>query len=293
MRTVPSSIAAASQGGTTRFCRCWTLTRRDGEVLGFTDHDRDLVIGGTAFEAASGLDRTAIESAEGLAATGGELSGALTSARILPEEIALGLYDGAELRCWLVDWSQPALDFLLEASELGEIRQTDGRFTAETRNALAALDAEQGRRYGLSCSAELGDAACGVDLAMSARRCVTTLGSIAGGVRITAAALAGFQSGFFTRGRLEFTSGVNAGLVVGVREHAAGVITLWQSLARLPAAGDQIIVTAGCDKSLAMCRGKFGNALNFRGFPFIPAPEFTLTYAQPGEGRHQGRPLVV
>jgi uncharacterized phage protein (TIGR02218 family) len=294
MRAIPAAMAAKIATGATTFCRCWLMTRKDGVALGFTDHDRDLVIAGTTFEAASGLDRTAVEAAEGLAVGGGEIAGALVSARILPEEIGLGLYDGAELKSWLVDWSTPALDLLLEVATLGEIRLADGRFVAEMRNPLHHLEAETGRRYAPDCSAELGDPACGVNLATSTYRVVTTIGSIPDGSTVVAAAIANFAAGFFTRGRVSFTSGVNAGLVVPVREHlAGGRITLWQALTRLPAPGDGITVTAGCDKSFTTCRAKFANALNFRGFPYIPQPELVIAYAQPGEGRHQGRPLVV
>jgi len=37
-----------------------------------------------------------------------------------------------------------------------------------------------------------------------------------------------------------------------------------------PAAGDSLIVAAGCDKTLATCVSKFDNAIRFRGFPYIP-----------------------
>lgn len=294
MRDIPAPIAAAIASGATTFCRCWLLTRKDGVALGFTDHDRDLTIDATIFEAASGLDRSALEAAEGLASTGGEVSGALTSARITPEDIALGRYDGAELRCWLVDWSAPALSLLLEVNTLGEIRQTDGRFTVELANPLAKLDAEQGRRYTRDCSAEPGDAACGVDLDASAFRCTGNVTSIAGDASLVVAAAASFVAGHFTGGRLRFTSGQNAGLVLAIREHRGdGSILFWQPLARQSLPGDGVVLTAGCDKSLATCRTKFANALNFRGFPYLPQPEFVIAYAEPGAGRQQGRPLIV
>jgi uncharacterized phage protein (TIGR02218 family) len=287
-------MAAKIATGATTFCRCWRITRADGRVLGFTDHDRDLAIAGTIFEAASGLDRTAMENIEGLAAGGGEVAGALTSARILPEEVELGLYDGAEITSWLVDWTAPALDLQLEVATLGEIRRADGKFVAELRGPLHRLESERGRRYTVECAAELGDAACGVNLAAPANRATTVIGSVPDDVTIITPALDAFPEEFFAGGRLAITSGVNSGLVLPVREHrAGGRITLWQAMARRPLAGDAITVTAGCDKSLATCRAKFANALNFRGFPHLPQPELVIAYAQPGEGRHQGRPLIV
>lgn len=293
MRDIPTSLAAALDGGVTTHCRCWRLTRKDGVQLGFTDHDRDLVIGGFTFEAASGLDASAMEAESGFASSGGDVSGALTSARILPEDIEAGRYDGAELRSWLVDWSAPALDFEIEVATLGEIRRADGKFIAETRNALHALDAERGRLYGAGCSAELGDTRCAVNMNGPAFRCVTTIATSDGTHRLSAPALANFTTGLFTRGLLRFTSGAKTGLVVAIKEHRDnGELVLWQKLALPMAVGDEIAVTAGCDKRFSTCRDVFANALNFRGFPYIPSPDFVISYAQPGEGTHQGRPLV-
>lgn len=293
MRTLPTNLADALGTGATTLCRCWLLTRKDGLELGFTDHDRDLLIAGKTFEAASGLEASEIENAASLATGGGEIAGALSSARILPEEIAAGLYDGARLRCWLVDWQAPALDFLIDAATLGEIRQADGAFVAETRNAFHALDQEKGRRYAATCSADLGDARCRVDVSVAPHRVATTIAATDGLAILSAPGLAANPAGDFSLGRLQFTSGANAGLVVSIKEHrAGGELALWRSLARPMAVGDQIAVTAGCDKRFSTCRDRFANAANFRGFPFIPSPEFVIAYARPSEGTHQGRPLV-
>ena len=35
----PSALQTKLDSGVTTLCRCWNLTRRDGVVLGFTDHD--------------------------------------------------------------------------------------------------------------------------------------------------------------------------------------------------------------------------------------------------------------
>ncbi len=144
MKSLPATIALGLASGVTTHCQCWLLTRKDGVTLGFTDHDRTLTIDAQVFEAASGIEASAVESETGLAAANGEITGALTSARVTAEDIEAGRYDGAELRRWLVDWNAPALDCLIDVVTLGEIRRKDGAFIAETRNALHALDLEKG-----------------------------------------------------------------------------------------------------------------------------------------------------
>src|SRR5215212_308623 len=108
MRTVPPSLATHLADGVTTLCRCWRLTRRDGAVFGFTDHDRDLTVDGTLFAARSGLEAAEASAELGFAVGGGEVAGALMSAGITESDIAAGLYDDAAVEVFLVKWAAPA-----------------------------------------------------------------------------------------------------------------------------------------------------------------------------------------
>jgi uncharacterized phage protein (TIGR02218 family) len=91
-----------------------------------------------------------------------------------------------------------------------------------------------------------------------------------------------YESGFFTGGRLMFTSGGNSGATCQIKNH--NVITtdvsflLWTALAHPIAAGDRFTVTAGCDKTLGTCREKFNNLVNHRGFPHMPGNDVIISY---------------
>ena len=47
-------------------------------------------------------------------------------------------------------------------------------------------------------------------------------------------------------------------------------LALWLQMPEPLAEGDLFAVTAGCDKRFETCRTKFANAVNFRGFPYLP-----------------------
>ena len=49
MKTLDPAFAAHIGCGATTLATCWRLTRGDGTVLGFTDHDCPLTFDGTAF----------------------------------------------------------------------------------------------------------------------------------------------------------------------------------------------------------------------------------------------------
>lgn len=295
MRQIPAALALHLDEGATTLCRCWRLTRRDGRVLGFTDHDRDLVVEGDVFKAASGLEAHETTAELGFAVGGGEVAGALTSEAISEEDIAAGLYDDATVEALLVNWADPSQHVLRETSSIGEIRREDGAFVAELRGPMHRLDEERGLRFRATCSADLGDGRCGIDLDDAAFRASAAVEATDGALGLTTSGLGGYASGWFTAGRLVWLTGANAGLGVEVKAHAAGAslatLDLWQRAARPIAPGDTFQVSAGCDKRFATCRDRFANSVRFRGFPHMPGNDFVLTVAAAGDAGFDGGSL--
>lgn len=292
MRTLDPALAAHLSSGATTLCHGWRVTRRDGLVLGFTDHDRDLVVEGLTLTAASGIAGSESTRAAGLSVTGAELSGALSADALDPRDLAAGLYDGAGVDLLLVNWQEPARNLVLRRGTIGEVRCEDGVFTAEIRALSDALNQTRGRLLTASCDADLGDARCGVDLSGPAWSASAIVAAAEGALRLRVTGLSAFAAGVFARGKARFSTGANAGFVTEVKAHlvdAEGVVLrLWQRPPFEVAAGDAIALTAGCDKHFATCRDRFANAVNFRGFPHMPGNDFVITVAIPGEGGYDG-----
>jgi uncharacterized phage protein (TIGR02218 family) len=294
MRTIPLTLQVKLDSGVTTLCRCWVLTRRDGTVLGFTDHDRDIVIDGVTCRADAGLSGSEATQQFGFAVGGSEITGALAADTLNEDDLAAGRYDAAGVRLYLVDWSEPELRVLLAAGVLGEVRREGVAFTAEVRGLAHRLAEESGRLYAPTCAADLGDARCTVDLTNAVYRGSGAAANANGASSLIASGLGDFTDGWFTAGRLTWESGANAGIVVEVKSHrvAADVrIELWQAMPETIAPGDTFIVTAGCDKRFATCRDRFANAVNFRGFPHMPGNDFIVRYPTPGEPGNDGASL--
>lgn len=186
MRDIPEEMAARIESGAASLCHAWVLRRSDGVVSGYTDHDRDLVLDGVACRAASGWTAGAADSATGLAAGSAAVAGALVEDGITDGEVEAGLYDGAAVELWRVDWDRPDLRVRLWTASLARIRREGAGFTAELEGPLAALERVVGRTYGSDCDALLGDARCRVDLdafpgAACDRRWSTCVGTFANG----------------------------------------------------------------------------------------------------------------
>jgi uncharacterized phage protein (TIGR02218 family) len=295
MRTLPPALAAHLATGATTLCRCWRLSRRDGAVLGFTDHDEDLVFDGTTFRAGTGFEGSEIEARLGLAITGSEIHGALAAESLNEADLAAGRFDNAKVELFLVNWSDVEQRVLLRTGHLGEVRREGAAFAAEVRGLASRLNEERGRIYAATCDADLGDARCTVNVDAPALRGEGNVAAIEGATLLRVNGLGTFADGWFTRGKLTFTSGANAGSAVEVKEHRASGsevrLTLWQRMAEPVAEGDVFVITAGCDKRFETCRTRFANAVNFRGFPHLPGNDFVARYAVPGEPGHDGTPI--
>lgn len=289
------AMKAHLASGATTLARCFSVVRKDGLVLGFTDHDRDLNFDGITFRADSGLTAKAIQQATGLSVDNSEAFGALRSAAITEADILAGRYDGAEVRAWRVNWADPAVRVLQFRGTLGEIVRSGGAFTAELRGLSEALNQPVGLIYHARCSAVLGDGRCGFDLSQPGYAEERPVEMVQEGRVFRFAAMPGFEDRWFEKGRLVVLDGVAKGLVGSIKnDRATGgggrAVELWQNLGAAPAPGDMVRIEAGCDRRAETCRLKFNNFMNFRGFPHIPGEDWVLSYPI-SSGRNDGGSL--
>ncbi len=278
-----AELKAHLASGSTTVARAFAVTRGDGLVMGFTDHDRDLAFEGINFRADTGLTAKALQMGTGLAVDNSEAIGALRSDAITEEDILAGRYDGAEVRAWLVNWvdvSERALQF---RGSLGEITRSGGAFSAELRGLTERLNLPQGRIYHARCSAVLGDAHCRFNLNQPGYAEERAAEIIEGARVFRFVNFAGFEDRFFEKGRFRVLTGPAAGLVGMIKNDrltsaTQRTVELWQALGITPAPGDMVRIEAGCDKREDTCRLKFANLVNFRGFPDIPGEDWLMAY---------------
>lgn len=281
MLSLSPSMQAKLDRRATTFCQCWRVSRNDATVMGFTDHDRDLTFNGVTFRANTGLSASQIESGVGFAPGTGEAAGALSGESLTESDLLNGIYDGASVETWLVDWTDVADRALLDIATIGEVRRGESAFAAELRSTAHLFDQQQGRAFQRNCSADLGDARCGVNLMASGFLAAGVVVEFAGGA-IDVDLSQNFDSGYFSGGALNFTSGANQNARFTVKSHRQeelrATVTLWTAPGGAIIAGDEILMTAGCDKSPTTCRLKFGNIVNFRGFPHMPGNDRVIAY---------------
>ena len=271
--------------GSTTVCRAWTVKRRDGLTLGFTDHDEDLEVDGVTCRADTGMTARALHQTTGLSVDNTEAFGALSTAAITEADLLAGRFDGAEVRAYLVNWSAPE-DFIAQfRGQMGEITRVGGSFKAELRGLTDLLNRPHGMAYTPGCSAVLGDKRCKFDLTQPGYFVNLAVDRVEDGRIFEFTAFGSYDDRWFEGGRFEVLSGASSGLVGVVKiDRLQGTmrrIELWQAMGAEVVAGDQISILAGCSKTATTCRAKFANFLNFRGFPHIPGEDWLASYPVP------------
>ncbi|PZX04492.1 baseplate hub protein, partial [Celeribacter halophilus] len=78
MKTISPDLSAHLASGTTTLAWCWRVTRVDGAVFGFTDHDLGLAFDGTDFEPQAGMIPSEIRSSSDLAVDAQDAEGVLS-----------------------------------------------------------------------------------------------------------------------------------------------------------------------------------------------------------------------
>lgn len=278
--------------GSTRLCRCYRVTRADGRVYAFTDHDDDLSFDGLTWKAGAALAASEAAATLGLAPDELDASGALSADTITEADLSAGLWDGAQVEILDVDWSAPGTRKLLGRFVMGELERQGIAFKAELRSASAGLERPAGRIHSHTCDCRrVGDARCGVDLAAKGlRRTCTVVAADATEIWVTGAS--GFPAGTFDRGVATWTAGGNAGFQADVRVARYDGTTLRLSLWHLPSApvasGDKLSLDAGCDRTISTCRARFANVVNFRGFPHMPGDSALTEYGKQGAPGQDG-----
>lgn len=290
-----AALRSHLKGDVTTTCHCWIVTRRDGVTLGFSDHDRRLIIEGIECRPESGFSASEARDRLGLGVDTVDVDGALSSLEISDADIVAGLYDGAGVATWLVNWCEPEQRELLRRAVIGKIERQDGAFSAELLSLAESLDHVSGRLIRRSCDAVLGDKRCGVDLGDERFRSYGSVQTCEGSDVLLVSLGEDHETGWFSQGTLTWTNGAHLGRVERIIDHARRldsiVLTLWRAGESFGEPGDQFTLTAGCDRQFETCKAKFGNGLNFRGFPHLPGNDAAYGYVTDGVS-FDGKPIV-
>ena len=266
----------------TRWCQCWTITRKDGQVFGFTSLDRPIVWRGVTHTPCNSLTATASEMSTSQGQVGSmELAGIISDVGISERDLYRGLFDGAQIEIWNVPWENAGreIPFRLLAGTTGTAKHAENGFQLEIITDSARLKQRALLEYyTAACRYNFGsanDARCPVDLAA-----ITVSGSVTGTAvpnastqatrRIFTDSTRSEAQNEFRYGVLTWTTGDNAGASAEVKDFNGGAFVLWEPMLYEIKAGDEYTVYPGCDKSPGGHKKFNADMTDYGGFPHVP-----------------------
>jgi uncharacterized phage protein (TIGR02218 family) len=266
MKQLTTAMTALLEKETINLCWIFRVVREDGVQLGFTSHDRDLVIDGITYEAHGAMMPSTLESSADAAVNNLSTDGVIQSDLITVKDIAAGRYDGAKVVIAQVDWKHPnAGQILWGVFDMDKITYRNGSYKADMLSGKNAIQRINGKLVSERCDVlDFGDHKCKYDVA--ALDVVTTVaaGTVDGSSIHTAAADAPYAYGW-----LKIIGGEWDGITREIKSFSGGVAVLWNPLPAVPALGQQIRLRQGCNRLKSRCK-ELGNILNFRGYPSVP-----------------------
>ncbi|RYX82199.1 DUF2163 domain-containing protein [bacterium] len=301
-RAVSSPLLAHFRSRYRTLATCWVIRPRVGPIEAYCSLDRNLVLPafnvGTALETpaltylcAGGVESTTIPARLNLSKAGVEVA-VLAFDR---ERLIKGYYRDAQFEAFIVNYADPTQGRDVRLSgKVGNIEVGPVGANIELITWAALSEMQQGR----TCN-QLCDVGCfpGEGFGTPGGRCrnatlndgplranwsvLATITAVAsahqftvshGTTAISGAALPSGFDAHLEAGDVEFDSdsgGTNAGVALQIKSAASGVITLHQDLPFVPSVGDELVIVAGCRRTVADCTF-FENMPNYRGFNLLP-----------------------
>ena len=251
----------------------WRIFRKDGVALGFTTHDRDLYFGGIQHRAAPGMLPSSIRRSADLTDDAADITGALSHDTVSAEALSQGRFDDARIIVGAVDWT--TLEHtILYAGSIGSVRKDANAFTAELRSAKAALEFDPIPRTSPTCRAKF----CGPQCTLSALRFTSEAALVSANPSTNRLVFAGVDAERHKFGLVRWIDGPLTGMTMSVRAVAGDALVVDRQLPEGLEEGYRALLREGCDRRLETCAGRFGNAANFQGEPFLPGNDLLAQY---------------
>lgn len=275
-RSMTAALEEHFQQPVTTVAVCWRIERRDGFILGFTNHDVEIEYDGVTYSPFSSADLTDLEQLASTNADNMEIDIAFDSEYITKEDMQKGKYDHAEMHIFMLNYEDTSQGIVkLLSGHLGpaEAREYGGK--AEMLSLGNLLNTQIGEVYSYKCRAELGDTRCGVDL--DSYEVSGSVTSVTDRKQFTDSGRSEADN-YFKYGTVTFTSGNNSGWTREIKAFSSGQFDLLFAFPFEIADGDTYTAVPGCNNYPDNCKNKFLNFVNYRGEPHLPGRDEVTKY---------------
>lgn len=295
MRYIPAALQTMLEGTEITPAFCLKITGRNGAVVAFTTHDADLVVSGTTYKSKASFTPGAIKWSNRVEEQHTMINGLIDveflGSTIISEDIRLGVYNNADYILFLTDYTNTANITVLKEGKLASILPNGTEYNAEMRNMFSPIvKTPLVKAVTIACGVELGSTPCGItrefdsgtiDAADSMSELISSTFTWGG---------SGDPEVQLVGGEFVFTTGDYTWFRNQVKSYndTTKKFVLVRPFPTVDEPFYNFTVYEGCPKTLAACRDRFSNVINFRGFPHVPVKNKTYKNNAASTGDNSG-----
>lgn len=244
--------------------KCFKITLKDGNIIGFTDNSINLTIDNIVYNSSCGFDGDNEKFYSDLTSGESNIIGFIENNNINIDEVLSGKFDNADIEIFFIN-TETFEKIYITKGYIKSINIIDGKILINISNILDILDKNIGEVYSPMCRAGFCDKKCSLNIDnFSFNGVVVEVKSdtefLCSGEDIT-----NKEKNYFKYGVVYFENNQS----MEVKQSFNNNIILSSRLNYNINVGDNFKIVAGCDKTFNTCCNVFNNAINFRGEPFI------------------------
>ena len=267
MIKINESTINKSFNSVNNYAICLYIQLFNGEKLRFTNYDSDIIIKERTYIANTILTYKSVEKNSELSKENNEIFGIINDTYFKQEDIIKGKLNNVYVEIFLINASDLNSDkLIINQGYINNIKITDNKFVANISSIQNKLNKKITYSFSQHCRAQFCDKKCALE-----EDNYTFHGMITKIIsnNIFYDSKRNEENFYFNFGKITFLSGINSGLCFQIKNFIDNEIELISSHIYKLKIGDRYSIIAGCDKYFSSCTTKFGNALNFRGEPYI------------------------
>ena len=246
--------------------RIGEIERLDGTVIRFAESDEPLLVGGDTYAVVPGLALSAIKHTANGETPSCEINAVHGSGGVFDsEDIDIGLFDGAKVRVYVVDRANLSRKGRVFNGSISTIQYDpiERSLNLQCKGPSANSRIVMTQKRSPMCRTDLFSSLCQLD--KTDFDVSTTVARVVDAFTFTVTGPLAQADGYFNQGVAVTADGVAIEVAKWVQSTQA--ITTYLPKSRVLSVGLGLTLYPGCDKTIATCKAKFNNTINFQGEP--------------------------
>lgn len=269
MKNISDNLKNKLNNNYIKLIKCFKIILSDGDIIGFTEHSKDIMIDQIIYKSSNGFENTT--NLNGLDLNNNSnIIGLVDNKNISIDKVVSGYFDNATIDIFYIDLDDDNLEkILITRGKIKTVNISNGKVLLNIDNILNILDKTVGDIFSPLCRATFCDNKC--KLLTDNYTFTGKIIEIKNDTEFLCSGndISNKNKNYFKYGIIIFLDGENKNKIMEIKQSFDNDIILNSKMNYPLKIGDSFKIIAGCDKTFETCSKVFNNAINFRGEPDI------------------------